>query len=91
LIGQWRCEKLDRSSAVMAEREAELAILVRRCRDLIAGCRRRCDGSGRPSPDWGVGVMVPGTEHGLEEDRKDAKKRDRSARVPPSSPDPNTS
>lgn len=75
----------------MVEREAEWAIVVHRCRELIAGYRRRDDNSGRAPPDGKVRVMMPGTEHGLEKNCKDAKKRGSSAPGPPRPPDPNTS
>jgi hypothetical protein len=72
----------------MAECEAKLAIVVRRYRQSIAVCRSKGDGSRRASQSERVRVMVPGTEHRLEKDRKDAEKCGFPARSPPSSADP---
>ena len=58
----------------MAECEAKLAIVVRRYRQSIAVCRSKGDGSRRASQSERVRMMVPGTEHGLEKDCKDAEK-----------------
>jgi hypothetical protein len=71
----------------MAERKAKLAIVVRRCRRVII-VRRRYYGR-RAWRRERVRVMVPGPEHGLEKDCKDAEKGGFLARSPPSSADPN--
>lgn len=78
----WSCrEKIDWDDAMVAEGEADLAIVVRRCRQLRPRLRH---GDG-----WGTSrgkrqrVMVPGKQHRLEKDRKAPGSRgDPARRVP---------
>jgi hypothetical protein len=65
------CQKeVDRDGTVVAQREADLAIVIGQCRHDRGGrCRQ---GRGSPSrarvkSGW---VMVPGEQNGLEEDRE---------------------
>ncbi len=80
LDGRRRCEETDRGSAVMAEREADRAIVVDQSRSLVAGGRQ---GGWRPPRGERKRVVVPGEQHRLEEHRKNAEKCDPAARRQP--------
>jgi hypothetical protein len=77
LDGPRRCEEIDRGSAVMAEREADRAIVVGQSRSFVAGGRQ---GGWRPPRGERKRVVVPGEQHRLEEHRKNAKKCGPAAR-----------
>jgi hypothetical protein len=82
-------EKLDRYGTVVAEREADLAIVIGQCRH-DRGDRRDQgrDGPGRPYMK-GSWVMMPGAQNGLEKDRKCADERTASAPFLSSATEPN--
>ena len=85
-----RCrEEVDGSGAVMAEREADLAIVVRHSRG--RGRLGAPPNSRRAPRRKRKQVVVPGEQRGLQQDRKNAKKRrpaTRSRRPRLAGPDP---
>jgi hypothetical protein len=72
-----RCrEETDRGGAVMAERKADLAIVVGQDRRRGAGGRGGHQGCGLAARRKRERVVVPTEQHRLEEDRKNAESRD---------------
>jgi len=65
--------EVDGSSAVMAEREADLAIVVSPSGSFVARCRGRRQESGRAGGREWKRVVVPGEQGCLEQDCKNAQ------------------
>jgi hypothetical protein len=61
-------KEVDRDGAVVAHREADLAIVIGQRRHERGGwCRQGRGGPSRPKSGW---VMMRGEQNGLEEDRE---------------------
>lgn len=75
--GHRRCDEIDRRGAVMAERKADLAIVVDQSRNFVAGGRH--DGWRGPRRER-KRVVVPTEENSLQKDRKNAEYRGGVAR-----------
>lgn len=73
MSGRRCCDEIDRRCAVMAERKADLTVVVRENRRRLAGHRARQDG-GRAVRRERERMVVPTEQRGLEEDRKNADK-----------------
>jgi hypothetical protein len=70
MAGWRRCSKIDRGGAVMAERETNLAIVVRQDRRRGAGWRHDGRRAARRKRER---VVVPPEQRGLQQDRKYAE------------------
>jgi len=73
--GRGRRNEVGGSSAVMAECEADLAIIVGPSRSLVAGCRGGGQESGRALRRDRQRVTVLSEQHRVKEDRKNANQR----------------
>jgi hypothetical protein len=88
-VFRWVCrEEVDRYGTVMAEREADLAIVIGQCGGDRGGWRHQ----GRDDPSRlsmkGSWVMMPAEQNSLEQDRECAAER-ASAPPLPSATEPN--
>jgi hypothetical protein len=74
-LGDQNWAEIARSSAVMAKRKANLAVVVRPRRRLVAGGHTSRQDAGRAPQGKRERVMVPTDQHRLQEDRKNPEKR----------------
>lgn len=86
LVGRARCEEIYRDRAMVAEREANLAIVVVRGRHCRGGRRRQDEAEGGVLAK-GNFMMMPAEEDSLDQDRERARQRGNPAPCPSSPTD----
>ena len=79
LVGQARCEEIYRDRAMVAEREANLAIVVVRGRHCRGGRRRQNGDAEGGVLAKGNCMMMPAEQDSLDQDRERARQRSNPA------------